>query len=406
MKRRRENTGTYSDYDMIVIGAGIVGLACAYEYVKRNPDQKILVLEKETEIFRHQSGRNSGVIHSGIYYPPGSKKAKNCIDGYHKLLKFCDENNIDYELTGKLIVTTEHKRIKDLEKLKENGERNKLNGLKLLTPDEILSYEPFCTNAVGALYVPQTGIVNYRLVGEKYLEKIEANGSQIRFNSSVSKLENIERGVRITLTDGSQYESGKAVVATGVNSDKFISKKLQKKYRIFPFKGEYYKLKSSKQSLVKGLIYPLPDLDFPFLGVHMTKTMKNQVEAGPNAVLSLSRMKYHKLAFRWSDFMGVVFWKGFWIFAAKYWKIGMFELIRSYSKQLFLQSLQILVPSIQKKDIEKAGAGIRAQILTNEGNLFDDFLIEKDKNITYIVNAPSPAATSSLAIASNIIDNL
>lgn len=393
-------------YDVIIIGAGIVGLSCAYRYLKVYPEKSVLVIEKESGIFAHQSGRNSGVIHSGIYYQPGSLKAKNCVDGYNKLLKFIENHNIPFELTGKLIVTNDLDKLDDLASLKVNGEKNGLKGLKLLTPKDILKYEPYCTKAIGALYVPQTGIVNYKTVGEKMLSDIQKKDGSIIYNSSVISALNNTSGVSITLNNNRVINSKKVIVATGVNSDVFISTKLKNKYRIFPFKGEYYKLKKSKQNLVKGLIYPLPDLNFPFLGVHLTKTMKDQVEAGPNAVLSLSRMKYPKLSFTFRDFFKIVAWKGFWIFALKYWKVGLYELARSYSKNMFIKSLQDLVPIIKNEDIEIAGAGIRAQILTNEGKLFDDFLIESDGNITYIVNAPSPAATSSLAIAESIIKKL
>lgn len=393
-------------HDLIVIGGGIVGLSCAYRYLEVYPEKSILVIEKESDIFAHQSGRNSGVIHSGIYYQPGSLKAKNCIDGYNQLIKFIEKHNIPFELTGKLIVANDINKIDDLASLKANGEKNGLKGLKLLTPKDILKHEPYCTKAVGALYVPQTGIVNYKTVGEKMLSDIQAKGGSIFYNSRVISIVNKTFGASITLNNKKVLNGKKVIVATGVNSDMFISKKLKNKYRIFPFKGEYYRLKKTKQNLVKGLIYPLPDLKFPFLGVHLTKTMKNQVEAGPNAVLSLSRMNYSKLAFNLRDFFKIIAWKGFWIFALKYWKVGLYELARSYSKNIFIKSLQDLVPMIKNEDIEVAGSGIRAQILTNKGKLYDDFLIESDKHITYIVNAPSPAATSSIAIAESIINKL
>lgn len=398
--------GNNKQIDIVIIGAGIVGLSCAYEYLMKYPTRNLLVLEKESTIFQHQSGRNSGVIHSGIYYKPGSLKAKNCINGYFKLLKFLEKYNIPYELTGKVIVTNDLDKLDDLAELKKNGEKNGLKGLKLLTHEEILEYEPYCTKAVGALYVPQTGIVNYRVVGDALLSEIQKKGGRIRLNSTIVRIENETSGALITLSNGNTLKSNKVIVASGINSDVFISSNLKNKFRIFPFKGEYYQIKESKQNLVKGLIYPLPDLNFPFLGVHLTKTMKNKVEAGPNAVLSLSRMNYSKLAFNGSDFIKIITWKGFWIFALKYWKVGVFELIRSYSKNMFLKSLQTLVPKIKKEDIQTAGTGIRAQILTKEGKLYDDFLIEKDGDITYIVNAPSPAATSSLAIAESIIKKL
>lgn len=392
--------------DIVIIGAGIVGLSCAYEYLNKYPTHKLLILEKEATIFQHQSGRNSGVIHSGIYYQPDSLKAKNCINGYSKLLEFVKKYNIPFELTGKLIVTNDLNKLENLALLKINGEKNGLKGLKLLSPKEILNYEPYCTKAVGGLYVPQTGIVNYKLVGKTLLSEIQNKEGDICYNSSVIRIQNQTPEVSITLSNKRVLNCKKVIVATGINSDVLISSKLKNKYRIFPFKGEYYKLKQNKQKLVKGLIYPLPDLNFPFLGVHLTKTITNQVEAGPNAILSLSRMKYSKLAFTFNDFYKIITWKGFWIFALKYWKIGIFELIRSYSKNTFLKSLQTLVPYIKKEDLQKASAGIRAQILTKEGKLHDDFIIEKDKNITYIVNAPSPAATSSLAIAESIIKKI
>ena len=392
--------------DVIIIGAGIVGLSCAYEYLKKYPKHKLLVLEKESKIFQHQSGRNSGVIHSGVYYKPGSLKAENCIKGYFKLIKFLKKHQVPYELTGKLIVTNDPDKLDDLVKLKKNGERNGLKGLKLLTQEEILKYEPYCSKAVRALYVPQTGIVNYKIVGETILSEIRKKGGRILFKSKIVRLENETSGIMISLSNGEVLKSKKVIVATGVNSDKFISSNLRKKYRIFPFKGEYYQLKESKQNLVKGLIYPLPDLNFPFLGVHFTKTINNKVEAGPNAVLSFSRLNYSKLAFNVSDFIKIITWKGFWVFALKYWKIGLFEMVRSYSKNMFLKSLQTLIPKINKEDIKKAGSGIRAQILTKEGELYDDFLVEKDGEITYIINAPSPAATASFAISESIIKKI
>ena len=390
--------------DLVIVGAGIVGLSCAYEYLLKNPNHNLVVIEKEGAIFQHQSGRNSGVIHSGIYYKPGSMKAENCIKGYKKLIAFMDQFNIPYELTGKLIVTSESNRIKDLEILKKNGELNGLTGLKILKSNEILKYEPFCTKAIAALHVPQTGIVDYKKIGERLLYEIQKRRAKIFYKTSATNIESQKNKVFLKLGNNKIITAKKVIVASGVQSDLFISKLLKKKYRVIPFKGEYFRIKKNKY--VKGLIYPLPDLNFPFLGVHLTKTMKSDIEAGPNAVLSLSRFSYSKLAFNFKDFIKIIFWKGFWIFAFKYWKIGFYELYRSCSKREFLNSINSLVPSIQKNDIEKAHAGIRAQILTKEGKLYDDFLIEKIKNITCIVNAPSPAATSSLSIAESIIRKL
>ena len=393
-------------YDIVIVGAGIIGLTCAFEYLKKYPKHSLIILEKESNIFPHQSGRNSGVIHSGIYYPPGSLKAKNCIDGYKKMLSFLEKYKIPYELTGKLIVTPDPNRLKDLEKLKKNGELNGLTGLKILSKQEILKYEPFCTNAAWALYVPQTGIVDYRNVGDKLLSEIEKKGGAVTFNSEVIELISKSSEVMLRLKGKKAVFAKKVIVASGIQSDVFISPNFKKLYRIFPFKGEYFKLKPKKNYLVKGLIYPLPDLNFPFLGVHLTKTMKASVEAGPNAILSLSRFNYSKLGINFKDFFNIISWKGFWIFSIKYWRIGFFELFRSYSKKAFLRSLQQLVPSLSLDDIERSAPGIRAQILTKDGSLYDDFLIENKENIVCIVNAPSPAATSSLSIATTIIKNI
>ena len=393
-------------YDLLIVGAGILGLSCAYEYLERFPYKSVMIIEKEHKIFFHQSGRNSGVIHSGIYYKPGSEKAKNCIHGYKKLIELLKKLDIPYQITGKLIVTNDFKRLNDLKILKQNGEKNGLLGLKLLRENEILNYEPNCTSAVAALYVPQTGIVYYKLFGNKLLVEIEKKNSKIIYNTEVLSVGNSPEGVTIFINHNKQINGNKAIICTGVHSDKFISKKLKNKYRIFPFKGEYYKIQSKKNNLINGLIYPLPNPDFPFLGVHLTKTINGDLEAGPNAVLSLSKMKYKKLSFNLTDLISIITWKGFWIFAFKYWKIGLFELLRSYSKKVFLSSLKKLVPKIKSSQIYREGVGIRAQILSNDGKLYDDFLIEKDRNIINVINAPSPAATSCLAIAEGILKKM
>ena len=390
-------------WDCIIVGAGIVGVTTAYEYLMAFPEARILLIEKEKKIFTHQSGKNSGVIHSGIYYKPGSYKAKNCIKGYKKLIEFSRKNNVPYKITGKLIVATKKNQLESLSKLYEYGIENGLKGIKLLDKKDALKIEPFCENLIKALYVPQSGIINYKEVGNKILQNYLDKGGKITLNTSLKKVVRGEAKILVD-TDKENYETNKIILCLGVSADKFLRNSLKSKYRIFPFKGEYFYLNSSAIKYVNGLIYPVPDLNFPFLGVHLTKTIDNQVEAGPNAVLSLSRYGYGKLSFNFSDFSRIIFWKGFWIFAFKFWKIGFYEIYRSFSKKEFTKSLQNLLPKIKKEDLIKGKSGIRAQIMTEKGGLLDDFLIDSDRGIFNIVNAPSPAATSAFAIANEIID--
>lgn len=392
-------------YDCVVIGAGIVGLTIALEYQKNFPNQKLLILEKEPHIFEHQSGRNSGVMHSGIYYKPGTFKAKNCIAGYKKLISFAEKHSITYEITGKLIVAIEESQREALKTLFSYGIKNGLRGLKLLNSEEIQKIEPYCTSAIQALYVPQAGIIDYKQVGLKIVELLEKGGAEFRFNTDITKVENSNDLVEIkTKTD--QITAKKTIVCSGIYSDRFIFSSLKKKVRIFPFRGEYFNLKASAVHKVKGLIYPSPDLKFPFLGVHFTKTIQQGVEAGPNAVLAFSREGYKKHSFRWKDFKQIISWKGFWIFALKYWKIGTYETYRSFSKRAFTKSLQKLIPSITIDDLEPTKSGIRAQVLSYDGSLLDDFLIDQNKGITNVINAPSPAATSSFAIAEDVLKKI
>ena len=392
-------------YDCIVIGAGIVGLTVAYEYQNNFPDEKLLILEKEPHIFEHQSGRNSGVIHSGIYYKPGTFKAKNCISGYKKLISFADKHAIPYEITGKLIVAIEESQRAVLKTLLSYGTENGLTGLQLLNSEELQKIEPHCTKAIQALYVPQAGIIDYKQVGLKIVELLEKGGAEFRFNTQVTKVENNNDQVNIK-TKKDLITAKKTIVCSGVYSDRFIFSSLKNKVRVFPFRGEYFKLKASAFHKVKGLIYPSPDLNFPFLGVHFTKTIQQGVEAGPNAVLAFSREGYKKFSFRWKDFKQILLWKGFWIFALKFWKIGIFETYRSFSKRAFTKSLQTLIPSITINDLEPTNSGIRAQVLSNDGSLLDDFLIDQNKGITNVINAPSPAATSSFAIAEDVLKKI
>ena len=390
-------------YDCVIIGGGIIGLTVAFEFQNNFPEKKLLILEKEPHIFEHQSGRNSGVMHSGIYYKPGTFKAKNCISGYKKLISFADKNSIPYEITGKLIVAINESQKKTLKTLFSYGIENGLKNLKLLNGKEILEIEPYCTNAIQALYVPEAGIIDYKKVGIKLVELLKKRGAEFRFNTVVKKIINNNNSQVEIKTKIDKINTLRAIVCSGVHSDKFIFSSLKKKVRIFPFRGEYYKLKASAVNKVKGLIYPVPDLNFPFLGVHFTKTIQQGVEAGPNAVLAFSREGYTKYSFNGNDFKQILIWKGFWIFALKFWKIGLYEIYRSFSKRAFTRSLQTLIPSITIDDLETTKSGIRAQVLSNQGDLLDDFLIDENKGIINIINAPSPAATSCFAIAEDIL---
>jgi L-2-hydroxyglutarate oxidase len=388
-------------YNVVIIGGGIVGLASALKLKEANPKLKIAVVEKESELARHQTGNNSGVIHSGIYYKPGSYKAKNCVEGYHKLLRFCDEEEIQYELCGKLIVATNKDQVSTLNMIFERGEQNGLKGLKKLIGDEIKEHEPY-VNGVQAIFVPQTGIIDYKAVALKYAEKFRHFGGEI---FSDNKVESIEKDGKVlhVQTKHERLTTRLIVNCAGLHSDvvaKLTGAKVN--YRIVPFRGEYYEIKKERQHLVRNLIYPVPDPNFPFLGVHFTRMIKGGVEAGPNAVLSYKREGYSKTDFSMKELLGTLSYKGFRKVASKYWKTGLGEFYRSYSKSAFTKALQELIPDIRKEDLIPGGAGVRAQACDRDGGLIDDFLILDGENYINVGNAPSPAATSSLAIGEHI----
>lgn len=388
-------------YDFIVIGAGIVGLATALKILEKNPKAKLLILEKENEVARHQTGNNSGVIHSGIYYKPGSLKAKNCISGYKQLLQFCDEENIDYKICGKVIVAVSEKEIPILNNIYERGILNGLKNLRKISSEEIKEVEPHADGLAG-IFVSQTGIIDFTAVARKYLEVIHRKGGEVKFNQKVKSIKKSNGQIEIK-TLGETYLSNYLISCAGLYSDKIA--KLTHSHlpiRIIPFRGEYYKLKDERKSLVKALIYPVPNPAFPFLGVHFTRMMDGSVEAGPNAVLSFKREGYSKFDFNFNDTLDTFLWPGFWAIAKKYWRIGFGEFYRSYNKQAFVKALQKLIPEIQKSDLITGGAGVRAQACDKEGGLIDDFYIVEDKNIIHVCNAPSPAATASLAIGDHI----
>lgn len=388
-------------YSIVIIGGGIVGLASALKLKEANPKLRIAVLEKESSLAAHQTGHNSGVIHSGLYYKPGSFKARNCVDGYHKLIRFCDEEEVEYEICGKVVVATDKAQLPALNTLEERGDANGLKGIKRLIGDEIKEYEPY-VNGIQGLFIPQTGIIDYKQVTEKYAEKFQHFSGEIYTNSKVTKIS--KQGRFLYVTAGDQVFNTRMVVNCGGLHSDVIAKLTGANvdYRIIPFRGEYYKLRKEKEHLVRNLIYPVPDPNFPFLGVHFTRMIKGGIEAGPNAVLAYRREGYSKSDINFKELYGSLTYKGFRKVAAKYWKTGMGEFYRSYSKSAFTKALQALLPDVSRADLIPGGAGVRAQACDRKGGLIDDFLILEGDNYVNVGNAPSPAATSSLAIGDRV----
>ena len=389
------------NYDIIVVGGGIVGLATALKLKISSPFLKILLLEKEKELAKHQTGNNSGVIHSGLYYKPGSLKAKNCIHGYHLLIDFCKENNVPFELCGKIVVATEEKELPLLENLYVRGKQNGLQNLKKLVKEELKEYEPHVAGLQG-IFVPQTGIVDYKIVAEKYGKLLLQKGVEVHLGEKVIDIQSDSNKV-VVATQLQSYSTKLIINCAGLYSDKIAQMTVNDlNVKIIPFRGEYYKLKKEKEYLVKNLIYPVPDPNFPFLGVHFTRMAKGGVEAGPNAVLAFRREGYKKSDISFSELAETLAWPGFQKVASKYWRTGFGEMYRSFSKGAFTKALQKLIPEIKETDLVEGGAGVRAQACDREGGLVDDFLILEKEHVINVCNAPSPAATSSLAIGETV----
>lgn len=388
-------------YNVVVIGGGIVGLASALKIKEANPKLRVALVEKENALAKHQTGHNSGVIHSGLYYKPGCLKARNCVDGYRQLVKFCDEEEINYELCGKIIVATNEAQLQTLNMLYERGQQNGLTGLKKLVSEELKEHEPY-VNGIAGIFVPQAGIIDYTEVSHKYAEKIKHFGGHIFPGNKVLDITENKGFVQVK-TNQQTLTTRLVINCSGLFSDQVAKLSGMKvDYKIIPFRGEYYKLKPEKEYLVKNLIYPVPDPNFPFLGVHFTRMIGGGVEAGPNAVLAYKREGYKKTDINLRELAGSLGWKGFRKVAAKYWKTGLGEFYRSYSKSAFTKALQELIPDITKNDLEPGGAGVRAQACDRNGGLIDDFLILESEKMINVGNAPSPAATSSLAIGEHV----
>lgn len=391
-------------YDVVLVGGGIVGLATGYKLIAARPDLKIAILEKESQLALHQTANNSGVIHSGLYYKPGSLKAINCIRGYHELITFCKEEEIPYEITGKVVVATRDVQKPILTMLLERGLENGLTGTRQISLEELKEYEPHCIG-VGAIHVPQTGIVDYLQVALAYGRKIMQLGGGIFLDHKVLEI-NQKDSINYIETSKGTFQAKLVVNCAGLYSDKVarMNDDSINDVKIIPFRGEYFKLKTEREYLVKNLIYPVPDPNFPFLGVHFTRMKKGGVEAGPNAVLAFKREGYKKTQVNFAELAETLAWPGFQKVAGKYWKTGLGELYRSFSKAAFTKALQELIPEIQESDLVEGGAGVRAQACDRTGGLLDDFAIRESQFAINVLNAPSPAATSSLSIGGTVAE--
>ena len=389
------------NYDALIVGGGIVGLATAFRLLEAKPQLKILLLEKESKLAAHQTGNNSGVLHAGLYYKPGSKKARCAVQGLQQMVAFCREHGIAHDLCGKIVVATEQKELERLENLWKRGNENGLLGLRKLNPAQIKEIEPHAAG-IAAIHVPQEGIVDYPAVCDKLGELIRKAGGEIKLNTRVEKIVS-DGSEKIVETSAGNFRAKFVVACGGLHADRVVKMSGQKPTAtIIPFRGEYYVIKKERQHLVRNLIYPVPDPKFPFLGVHFTRLIHGGIEAGPNAVLAFAREGYKWTNFNLRDFAESVTFLGLWKFLAKYPSLCGYEIRRSLSRAEFTRSLQKLVPEIRSEDIEPGGAGVRAQAMTSDGKLVEDFHFEEAQGILHVVNAPSPAATASLAIGQTI----
>jgi len=394
---------TDASYDVIIIGGGVVGLGVALEITRRFPGRRLLVLEKEDRVARHQSGHNSGVIHSGVYYKPGSLKARLCVAGAAAMVEFCREHGIPHEVCGKVIVATADEELPRLEELRKRGEANGLTGLRMIGPEELREIEP---NAAGlrALVVPSTGITNYAVVCDKYAELISAKGGAVKTSAGATGIRRSSNEIVVETSKGA-FSTNALINCAGLYSD-CISRMAgdDPGVMIVPFRGEYYDVRPERASLVKALIYPVPDPRFPFLGVHFTRRITGNVDAGPNAVLALAREGYRHSDINLREFAGSLAYGGFWRMARKNWRSGLGEWHRSLSKAAFVRALQRLVPAIAEDDLVPGGSGVRAQALKHDGALVDDFQFVPSGKVLHVLNVPSPAATASLMIGKAIVD--
>ncbi|QDI92595.1 L-2-hydroxyglutarate oxidase [Salicibibacter halophilus] len=391
-------------YDYIIIGGGIVGLSTSKAILDRQPKAKILILEKEDEVAAHQTGHNSGVIHSGIYYKPGSLKANFATAGNQSMKDFCRAHGIHFETCGKVIVATEQEELPVMERLYERGHQNGL-ALEKLDSEELKEIEPH-VRGLAALRVPSAGIVDFKRVAKTLAVYVEERGGQVELDAEVTGITEKTDHVHVETSKGS-FTGRFMINCAGLHSDRVARLAgYHTDMKIVPFRGEYYQLRADRRSLVNHLVYPVPNPDFPFLGVHFTRMVNGGVEAGPNAVPGLKREGYQKTEISLRDTAEVLTYEGFWRIARQYAGTGMDEMVRSFSKRKFVKGLQKLIPDVQAEDIVPAPAGVRAQALSDDGQLIDDFMFIKGKSSLHVCNAPSPAATASLEIGKEIVRQL
>lgn len=391
-------------YDVLIAGAGIVGVSTAYQLLRRSPDLRIVLLEKEAEPAMHQTGHNSGVMHSGIYYKPGSYKAWNCIQGYQMLVEYCTNQNIPFKLIGKLIVANQPHEIPKLNQIYNNGIQNGLQNLQLLSPGQVTEIEKN-VRCKQAILIPQAGIIDYKQVVKSLALNISKNDSHIEPNKKIINVQQKKGELIVTCSDQSEYVSDFFINCSGLQSDR-IAKMcgIKLNFKIIPFKGNYFKLNAAKKNIVERLIYPVPDPQFPFLGIHYTRMMNGDQTLGPNAVLALDREGYSNNAFDFKDSMDILNYPGFWKLIAKHWKTGISEYRRNYSKTYFAMKASEMTPGIHSEDLEPAGSGIRAQLVDDQGSMVEDFVRIRSAHMIHVCNAPSPAATAGLSIGNQIAD--
>jgi len=392
-------------FDFIIVGGGVVGLATAYKLQLKFSQKSIAILEKENGVASHQTGRNSGVIHSGIYYKPGSYKAKNCFDGRNQLVKYAEEKNVPYEECGKVIVATKKEELPILEDIFQRGIENRTEGIKFLNSEEIKEKEPFI-EGIKAIYVPTAGIIDYVALCESFSKEISTINSKSHFIKNC-EVRNVisENGNSILRTSLGTFEAKKVIFCAGLQSDRKAKKdNLELDMKIVGFRGDYFELKPDAEHKIKNLVYPVPDPKFPFLGVHFTRMINGGIECGPNAVFTFKREGYNKTSFSLKDSSEALAYKGTWKLFRKHWRKGIDEYKRAFSKKLFVKELQKMMPSLTVDDVRTARSGVRAQAIDYNGNMVDDFKILKKNNNIHVINAPSPAATACLAIADEIVN--
>ncbi len=390
--------------DILIAGGGIVGLSTAYQILQKHPDAKIIVLEKEAAVASHQTGHNSGVMHSGIYYKPGSYKAKNCIQGYNMLIDFCEKNQVEYQLIGKLIVASHENELNKLNTIYQNGIQNGLTHLSMLSREEVKEIEPNVT-CIKAIQVPHAGIVDYKKVSKRLEYRIDQLDSKVITGKKITSVTEHSGKIVVKCSDQSEYETAFFINCAGLQSDRIARLSgLKTEFRIIPFKGNYYNLTAAKKDIVKQLIYPVPDPQFPFLGIHYTRLINGEQTLGPNAVLVLDREGYDSGSFNLQDAKDIFSFIGFWKLIGKHWKMGMAEYMRNYSKSYFAKKASLMTPGISSDDLEEGHSGIRAQVIDRNGNMVEDFVCLRKNKMIHVCNAPSPAATAGLSIGKQIAD--